>query len=520
MIRVSICNLLPLCLMLGMIPCLNSMTTPAKSETHYAEIRVVDESTGRGVPLVELETVNSVKFVTDNAGRVAFHEPGLLGKEVFFTVRSHGYELPKDGFGFRGTRLTPQIGKVAEIKLPRKNLAERLCRLTGEGRSRDSLLLGHKIPKADEANQGRVVGQDSIQAAIYRKRVYWFWGDTLRIEYPLGLFRMAGATTAIPDPKDTEFDLSQGLPYEYFLDRTGFAKAMMPLPERPEGVIWIESIFTLPNDKGVEQLLGHYSRRKGLEGEFEQGIAVFDDDKQIFRVLKPLPLAETWRRPTGHPNFHEHEGTRWLLFGHSTPNARVPARLADVLDPAKYEAWSCAKAKSKGEEPDLDGDGKPRWRWQKELPPTDSQTEAKWIKQGKIKPEVARLCPANHADAKERVTLHRGTVRWNEYRKRWVLIAGQIGGKSSLLGEIWYSECEHPTGPFAKAVRIVTHDRQTFYNVCHHPFLDRDGGRFIHFEGTYTNEFSGNPDKTPRYNYNQILYRLDLSLGALKTIRE
>ena len=62
----------------------------------------------------------------------------------------------------------------------------------------------------------------------------------------------------------------------------------------------------------------------------------------------------------------------------------------------------------------------------------------------------------------------------------------------------------------AKAVHIVTHDRQTFYNVCQHPFLDRDDGRVIHFEGTYTRDFSGNPERTPRYDYNQVLYRLDL----------
>jgi hypothetical protein len=50
----------------------------------------------------------------------------------------------------------------------------------------------------------------------------------------------------------------------------------------------------------------------------------------------------------------------------------------------------------------------------------------------------------------------------------------------------------------------------------HHDFLDREGGRVIHFEGTYTHEFSGNPDKTPRYNYNQILYRLDLDAPGLR----
>ena len=52
--------------------------------------------------------------------------------------------------------------------------------------------------------------------------------------------------------------------------------------------------------------------------------------------------------------------------------------------------------------------------------------------------------------------------------------------------------------------------------VCHHAFLDRDGGRVIHFEGTYTNDFKGNPWKTPRYNYNQVLYRLDLGNKILQ----
>ena len=35
------------------------------------------------------------------------------------------------------------------------------------------------------------------------------------------------------------------------------------------------------------------------------------------------------------------------------------------------------------------------------------------------------------------------------------------------------------------------------------------GGRIIFFEGTYTTTFSGNPDPTPRYDYNQVMYQLD-----------
>ena len=66
-------------------------------------------------------------------------------------------------------------------------------------------------------------------------------------------------------------------------------------------------------------------------------------------------------------------------------------------------------------------------------------------------------------------------------------------------------------GPWVYARKIVTHDKYSFYNPKQHPMFDKDGGRIIFFEGTYTTTFSGNPDPTPRYDYNQVMYQLDLS---------
>lgn len=240
-----------------------------------------------------------------------------MGRQLFFTVRSHGYAMPKDGFGFAGIRITPRPGEAAVLKLTRRNIAERLCRLTGEGLYRDSILLGHKPPLPEAPHPGRVAGQDSVQAAVYRGRVYWFWGDTLRMNYPLGLFRMAGATTSVPDPKDPASDPTSGIPFDYFADKNGFARAMMPLPERPQGVVWVTAVFVVPDEHGAEKLVGHYSRRKGLGEEYEQGIAVFNDDESVFEPAKQLPLTETWRRPRGHPILHEDGGTKWLSHSES-----------------------------------------------------------------------------------------------------------------------------------------------------------------------------------------------------------
>ena len=91
------------------------------------------------------------------------------------------------------------------------------------------------------------------------------------------------------------------------------------------------------------------------------------------------------------------------------------------------------------------------------------------------------------------------------------MIVAEQFGKSSMLGEIWYAEAEKPEGPWRDARKIVTHDRYSFYNPAQHPFFDQEGGRYIYFEGTYTTAFSREGEPTPRYEYNQIMYRLDLA---------
>src|ERR1700735_3926363 len=104
------------------------LSNPARGGEPFA-IEVVDSRTGRGVPLVELRTVNEILYVTDSRGIVAFDEPGLMGRKVFFGVKSHGYEYPKDGFGFRGKALDVVAGGRGRIEINRVNVAERLYRV-------------------------------------------------------------------------------------------------------------------------------------------------------------------------------------------------------------------------------------------------------------------------------------------------------------------------------------------------------------------------------------------------------
>jgi hypothetical protein len=480
-------------------------------------IHVVDEATGRGIPLIELITTNHVAYVTDSAGQIAYDEKEQFGGDVFFTVKCRGYEPPKAPFGYEGVRLAPIAGGEATVRLKRINIAERICRLTGAGRYRDSLLLGDDLPPGDRVTRGGVVGQDSIQAAIYRGKQYWFWGDSSRAAFPLGLFRTAGATTApFVAGRDS---LDRGLPYDYFTEaKTGFVRAMIPYPEQKDGVIWISGVSVIPDSKGNEKMVCRYSRRKGLTEQLEHGIAVFDDEQQVFVPVAQSPLEERWRFIDSHPVIVEEAGTKWLLWGDAAATARVPATVEAVCDPKKYEAFTCLTRESTRRDPAVErtADGKVNWRWDRESPPTTDEIEQRLLQSGQLKPEEVRLSPVDATDPGKRIRMAFGTVRFNKYRNCWILISGQHGGSSSFLGEVWYAEGPSPTGPFAKAVKIVTHDGQSFYNVCQHDQLDEEGGRVVYFEGTYTNSFTKNVAPTPRYEYNQVLYRLDLDSEGLK----
>ena len=471
------------------------------ADNPYFQIKVVDDQTGRGVPLVELETVNHLRFYTDSAGVVAFLEPGLMNREVFFHVRSHGYEFARDGFGYAGKALAVKPGGRAELKIKRLNIAERLYRVTGEGIYRDTVLLGGRAPLGEPLLNAQVAGQDSVMAAAYRGKIYWFWGDTMRPKYPLGHYGTAGATSEPPGRGG--LDPSVGVDLKYFTGEDGFSRPMVKLAD--EGLVWIHGLLTLADTTGRERLVAHFMRMKGLDEMLEHGLLVFNDETQMFVKLAAFDLKEKWRGPASHPlRFKDAVGD---YFYSPAPFAtvRVKADWQSLTNPASYESLTLTAGV----------DGASKWEWRTDRAPLGQKEEREWIRAGKLRAGDARY-QITDADTGQPVELHTASICWNEFRQRWVMIAGQIGGRSHL-GEIWFAEAESPTGPWRRARKIVTHDQYTFYNPAQHPFFDQAGGRFIYFEGTYTEEFSGNPVATPRYNYNQIMYRLDLADPRLQT---
>jgi hypothetical protein len=483
-----------------------ALGTPAIAQEYFG-IQVLDAQTHRGVPLVKL-SAQSEEYYTDSNGFIALNSPGLLNQVLDFTLTSFGYAS-----SISLLQTTP--GTTNQVTINRQQLAERMYRVTGTGIYQDSVLLNQAAPIQQPLLNANVRGQDSVQTAIYKGELQWFWGDTL-YEVGFGNFRAAGATSQLPGQGG--LSPSVGVDLEYYVDTNNSAKQMMPLTQ--PGPVWFDGVFTIVDNTGQERMLTHYSRRdpnNALGGQVEHGLARFNDSQEIFQRFQVYPL-DAPISAVGHAFEVTIGEDDYIYFAESYPNIRVKKNWNDVSDPSKWEAFTPLQQGTRynaANPPlELDAQGNPVYGWKTNTDPLTTDRLEELVQNGHIDRHKSPYRLKDFESGSD-IRLHRSSVFWNDYRNSWVMIGNQFFGES-LLGEVWFAESPSPEGPWENAVKVVTHhndsENYTFYNPKQHPYFNEEGGRFIYFEGTYANTFSGNPTATPLYDYNQMMYRLDLSL--------
>lgn len=440
------------------------MLLPAAVAAEPCRIEVREKGSGWPVPLVELRTTGQIRLVTDNAGVIACDLPEVMGRETWFEVIGHGYGIKPDGFGLRGVRLTPRPGATLRVEVERTTIARRLGRLTGSGIFAESQKLGQEV----EWQEQGLSGCDSVLLATHQGRLFWAWGDSLVPHYGLGLYHSTSATTTLRPLASFEPPLR--LRYDYFLDEKQRPRAVAKLPG--DGPTWLSGYVSLPDATGRAHLVATCVKIRNHLDVYEAGLCEWDEERAQFAPVRTVwKAADGGKRPPmpdGHPAlWQDPAGKAWVYFGNPLPRLRCPAT---------YEAWC------------------------------DSATWAV------LEPQATLADAAGGAA----VQPHSGSIAWNECRHKWVTVFLQKFGKPSAFGELWYAEAAQPTGPWGAALKVLTHDNYTFYNPLLHPELTPPGSPILLFEGTYTAEFANHPQVTPRYNYNQMLYRLDLDDPALK----
>jgi hypothetical protein len=472
------------------------LRAPVPGHRQCFAVRVVDAGTQRGVPLVELATPWGDTYLTDSQGMIAYCDPDHLGQMVRFNVSSHGYELAGGGIDLQAVADT-----TAVVGVHRRNIAERLYRITGQGIYRDSLLLGLATPLERPAINGLVMGQDSVQTALYRGKVFWIWGDTGRAAYPLGNFRASGAESDLPSAGGLLPD--RGVNLQYFVDANGFSRGMVEAFAPTNAPTWLGALIAVSEASGQERLFATYVKAAPDLSALQRGLVRFNDVSQTFeRVITDYPLTD-FVGPDGHPTRVRHPGREYIYY---QPPLRIPAAAESLLDRSTYEVFS-AYGPHGSTTLDRAPDGTLRYDWKPGATPvTPEKLQAAQV--GLDQALDGHVCDIASGAA---IDVHGNSSRaWNPYRKRFAQMVLEMGG-TSFLGELWYAEGDTPVGPWVYARKIISHEDYTFYNPRQHPFFDREGGRLLFVEGTYTKTFSGPGPATPRYDYNQIMYRLDLA---------
>jgi hypothetical protein len=464
-------------------------------------IKFIDSETGRGMPLVRLDADCGAQFITDSGGIVAIYEPALMDRTVTFHVFSHGCKAPDGG----QISTLPKKGGYAEFTIESVNIAQRMYRITGAGIYNHTRMALLPAPLKNPTLSGKVVGQDTSAMTEYKGKYHWLWGDTSRPAYPLGNFKTSGATS--PRPQDGGLDPSEGVDLTYYVNDEGFSKGMYPRSDA--GLVWMNTMATI-DDNGAERLIASYWADMDVD---ENGFAVFNDTKEEWESLVVFSPAHNIQ-PAGAAYKHT-DGYFYVCSPY--PSVRIRSTAQAVKNPAGYEGYSClvegTAFSGTSSQIDRDPNGNLLWgwkantsvisdtRWQQLLDAGLVSSEEEWNRLRDIESDKPVQCAGC-------------AVQYNEYRGCWSMVTQQIWG-TSFGGEIWYSEAPAPEGPWSKAIKIITHDNYTFYNVQIHPEFQEEGGKRLYLEGTYVNTYTNNI-ATPRYNYNQMMYRLDLTSPKLR----
>lgn len=256
-------------------------------------------------------------------------------------------------------------------------------------------------------------------------------------------------------------------------------------------------------------MLAYYARMRDLGDRMGHGVARWDSERQIFTGAVEFPEGRNLSL-RGHSVKVRSEGRDWFYSGFAHATVRVPADRESILNPRAYQAFTCLQQGTQWDDQnphlDIGMDGRLVWGWKQD---TGTVSFSQWEQLVSRKLVKTADWPWLITDVEtgKAVRIHSGHLAWNEYRQRWVVLFNEAYGRS-FLGEVWYAESNSPLGPWSPARRVVTHDSYSFYNVKQHPYFAR--GCYIYFEGTYTRVFSASKNHTPRYDYNQVMYRLDL----------
>ena len=285
-------------------------------------------------------------------------------------------------------------------------------------------------------------------ATVYQDRIHWFWGDTDRLSYPSETSRPPARPPRCLARADSRRRWASTSPISWAPMDSLPQCARISDPDSNGS----NRSSSLPDESGRERLMARVSSQKGLEPAYAWHLAVWNDTLHHFEKRITWPLRDG--HDSAHPFRATAHGTDYLFL---YPDLRVAA-LGCGDQPGALRSLHLSHGQ--------------RGRGPRRVRIPAMAMAGRSIASG-TRRAPARGHRTGHPRCGDRapVSLNRGSVTWNAYRKRWIRIA------SGEPGQIWYSEALAPTGPWesACASRRVAARLQPLQS--HPAFLLRRGGR-------------------------------------------
>ena len=184
--------------------------------------------------------------------------------------------------------------------------------------------------------------------------------------------------------------------------------------------------MTLPDDRRETRMIAHYSRVESLVKRLEHGFIVFNDEKKVFEKLKEIDLTAPLE-PAGHPLRAKVDGEEYVYFPQPYPCVRAKADWKSVTDVSTYEALTClaeGTSSTRRMRSSIATLAETAFYVEENTPPIKPQDLKSWSgREGE---------PRGFADAagergrRQPVVLHGGSVYWNDYRKRYIMIGLEV----------------------------------------------------------------------------------------------
>ena len=206
-------------------------------------------------------------------------------------------------------------------------------------------------------------------------------------------------------------------------------------------------------------------------------------------------------------------GSNTSIIASPYPLVRVPADPDALADPGACEAFTCLAARNaaRAAEARPRGGRRSALCLEEEHPARARRTAGRsWSRRALLKPDEALLNLRDVVTGKT-VLAHGGSVYWNEYRRRWVMIAVEIVG-SLVPGRGLVRRGRHAARPLGLRPQ-GRHPRrlQLLQSQAASAVRPARAAGSSSSRGLTPRPSRATKDPTPRYDYNQVMYQLDLA---------